>query len=364
MFAIKTTHQADPTACTRRRLLAHYRTYPNLQIEDVFKFLYQSVFGCEHLISSPETVVGGIREEYRRIPTESPADIQPLDGDYCRVPLSYLRGGMTAETLGKLFVASAKTTENGRSLLLEKLDVAMDLVREGALPFAETDFRTAAQKWADSGYPPLHHSERFRAEYHPSYRVISARFVPFLPLFTALQNRSGIVAIEGGSASGKTTLSALLEQVFPCTVFHMDDFFLRPEQRTAQRLSQVGGNVDHERFLEEVLLPLRRGEEVRYRRFDCATMTLTEEERIQPHPLVIVEGAYSMHPQLASHYDFSVFLDIDPQQQRERILHRNSPTMAQRFFEEWIPLETAYFTATNVKERCRMILPVGDLSSL
>ena len=54
----------------------------------------------------------------------------------------------------------------------------------------------------------------------------------------------------------------------------MDDFFLRPEQRTPERFSEPGGNVDRERFLSEVLLPLRQGEAVDYRRFDCATFTI------------------------------------------------------------------------------------------
>ena len=41
-----------------------------------------------------------------------------------------------------------------------------------------------------------------------------------------------IVAIDGNCASGKTTLTAQLAEHFDCNVFHMDDFFLRPEQRT------------------------------------------------------------------------------------------------------------------------------------
>lgn len=47
-----------------------------------------------------------------------------------------------------------------------------------------------------------------------------------------------LVAIEGGSASGKTTLGELLQNVYDCPVFHMDDFFLRPEQRTEARFTQ------------------------------------------------------------------------------------------------------------------------------
>ena len=184
----------------------------------------------------------------------------------------------------------------------------------------------------------------------------------FLPLFAALdklpEDRRTIVAIDGGSASGKTTLSQLLQKLYRCSVFHMDDFFLRPEQRTAARYSEIGGNVDRERFLDEVLLPLRRGDTVCYRSFDCATMTLGAEKQVQPENLVIVEGAYAMHPEMAKYYDFSAFLDINPALQRQRILHRNGTEMAQRFFDEWIPQENVYFDKTNIKQRCDLMIRI------
>ena len=68
-----------------------------------------------------------------------------------------------------------------------------------------------------------------------------------------------VVAIDGKCTSGKTTLASKLAQIYDCNVFHMDDFFLRPEQRTPERFAEIGGNVDYERFREEVLLPLKSG---------------------------------------------------------------------------------------------------------
>ena len=62
-----------------------------------------------------------------------------------------------------------------------------------------------------------------------------------------------IVAIDGKCTSGKTTLASKLAEIYDCNVFHMDDFFLRPEQRIPERLAEVGGNVDYERFQEEVI---------------------------------------------------------------------------------------------------------------
>ena len=173
-----------------------------------------------------------------------------------------------------------------------------------------------------------------------------------------------LVAIDGGSASGKTTLGALLQSIYACPVFHMDDFFLRPEQRTPERFSEPGGNVDRERFLSEVLLPLREGKAVDYRRFDCKTFTIAPPRRIEPGRLNIIEGAYAMYPDLAPYYDLTVFLAVSAEKQRERILKRNAPAQAELFFNRWIPFEQRYFAALNVPERCDLTIFLDDQTSV
>ena len=108
--------------------------------------------------------------------------------------------------------------------------------------------------------------------------------------------------------------------------------------------------------MSEVLLPLRQGEAVDYRRFDCASFTVAPPERIEPGRLNVVEGAYAMHPDLAPYYDLTVFLAISPEKQRERILKRNAPAHAKQFFDRWIPFEQRYFDALDVRNRCDLIL--------
>ena len=102
------------------------------------------------------------------------------------------------------------------------------------------------------------------------------------------QKNMVIVAIDGKCTSGKTTLAAQLAEVYDCNVFHMDDFFLRPEQRTPARFAEVGGNVDYERFREEVLLPLKSGKAFSYRPFDCSTFTLAAPVAVTPKRLNLV----------------------------------------------------------------------------
>ena len=184
-------------------------------------------------------------------------------------------------------------------------------------------------------------------------------FLPFLAEVDKLESKGdAIIAIEGGSASGKTTLASLLSEMYDCNIFHMDDFFLRPEQRTPERFAEVGGNVDRERFLDEVLIPLSEKREVCYRRFDCSEQALCSPVNVVPKRLTFVEGAYSMHPELENYYDFSLFLDVSPECQRNRILVRNSEAFAKRFFEEWIPYENRYFSETNIEERCDMTIKI------
>ena len=171
----------------------------------------------------------------------------------------------------------------------------------------------------------------------------------------SLGKKRVFLALDGPSAAGKTTLAGSLVDRFGWTLLHMDDFFLRPEQRTAERYAMPGGNVDHERFRAEVLEPLHAGREAVYRPLDCATLTLAEPICVQAGSVVLAEGAYACHPALWELFDLHLFLPVDPDTQRERILHRNGPK-AETFFDRWIPLEQTYFDAYDLPDKCDYIL--------
>lgn len=165
-----------------------------------------------------------------------------------------------------------------------------------------------------------------------------------------------IVAIDGRCGSGKSTLAARLAHELRCNVFHMDDFFPRPEQRTAERLSRPGENVDHERFLAEVLLPLYSAQPVTYRPYLCARQQLGAPATVQPTPLTIVEGSYACHPNLWEYYGLRVFLTVSPEEQLRRIENRNGPEKARMFRDRWIPFEEKYFQAFDVQARCDIVI--------
>ena len=187
-------------------------------------------------------------------------------------------------------------------------------------------------------------------KYPDRYSYMETLEVHLHHLLATNPGRPLIAAIDGRCASGKTTAAELLQKQFGWTVVHADDFFLRPEQRTPERYAEPGGNLDRERLREEVLLPLREGKPAAYRRFDCSVMELGNTVEVPASDLVIVEGSYSMHPELRDLYDMTIFFDVSSEEQLRRIEARSGKEKLQMFIDRWIPLEERYFTGCKVAE--------------
>ncbi|MGO1369012.1 uridine kinase family protein [Senegalia sp. (in: firmicutes)] len=170
------------------------------------------------------------------------------------------------------------------------------------------------------------------------------------------KNDKLLMAIDGMSASGKSSFSKLLSEEYDCNVFHMDDFFLPSKFKTQQRLEEVGGNVDYMRFKEDVMERLKGDKTFNYQIFDCKMQTLTEYRTVVPKKLNIIEGVYSMHPELIDYYDLKVFFEIDDDTQKERILDRNGNEMYKKFRDIWIPLENKYFKELNIIKKSDNII--------
>lgn len=175
-----------------------------------------------------------------------------------------------------------------------------------------------------------------------------------------IQNKASrpfLIAIDGMCGSGKTTLAASLAKELGASVFHMDDFFLQPHQRTEERLAEPGGNVDYERFKEEILDHITGPSGVTFRPFDCHAWKLADKAITIPYnDIVIVEGSYSHHPYFENNYDFKIFLEITPEEQKKRIIKRDGEAIWPMFENKWIPMENRYFEQFKTKEKSGYVL--------
>lgn len=185
--------------------------------------------------------------------------------------------------------------------------------------------------------------EQCRQRFEPAVRSISELQEKYSGIDKAL-----LVAIDGRCGSGKTTLGEYLKQKFDCNLFRMDDFFLREEQRTPERLAEIGGNVDYERFRNTVIEPVMQKRPILYQPFSCQEWKLMETEMIPFKKLNIIEGSYSMHPYFGNPYQLRIFMNISPEDQQENIKRRNGAEKAKEFQALWIPKEEAYFEKFQV----------------
>ena len=169
------------------------------------------------------------------------------------------------------------------------------------------------------------------------------------------EKKSVVVAIDGRSASGKSTLADGLAVDFDGMVIRMDHFFLPMELRGEKRV-----NVHYERFLEEVYPFIKQQMPFSYRVFDCSRMDYHGIIEIIFRPLIIIEGVYSQLPYWDDIIDLRVFCDIDAETQKERIINRNGLEQYKMFRDKWIPLEEAYFKEYDIKENCDVI--IGEIA--
>lgn len=339
-------------------LTDHARRYPLMHPCDVVKLIFQNEFGGEHLICEPSATLAWLRAERAATPDDpTVSPVEDIGNGIVRVALAALESTDAAlETLNRDFMRSAQLHVGRRKAFLEKLDVLRQLTEEKLFSFTSQELEEYLEEYVKSGCSPVSHSPAYREAYRPAYRVVrQANSVVALAWELEQLRRRGeraVIAMDGRCASGKSTLAACLGRRLGLPVVHMDDFFLRPGQRSRARLSKPGENIDHERFLEEVLLPLSVGECPVYQPFNCRTGQMEEPVRLEASPVVLVEGSYACHPALWDYYKRRVFLTVEPDRQLWRIEERDGAEELKTFRERWIPMEERYFSTFRIEDRC------------
>jgi uridine kinase len=166
-----------------------------------------------------------------------------------------------------------------------------------------------------------------------------------------------VVAMDGGSGAGKTTIARRFTRLTEVASVPLDDFYQTvipesewPHKTVEQRLNGV---FDWSRVRSEALEPLRAGRPGRWHAFDfrrglskAGTYRLRKElTEVAPAPTILVEGAYSASPPLRDLIDVAVLVDVQNQTRRLRTVarERDGTEFLARWHAIWDEVEAYYF---------------------
>ena len=152
------------------------------------------------------------------------------------------------------------------------------------------------------------------------------------------------VAIDGMAGAGKTTLAAYLSKKYGAPVVHLDDFRLPPAERPKGWETIPGGDVDFERFEEEIVAPWMEKRPLVYTTVDPVTGEMLDRRALPDGQMFLFEGTYIMHPMIRDFFDLRLFVRVGAEEQARRLAAAKVRAGALPT-ETRLDLERAYFDA-------------------
>jgi hypothetical protein len=155
-------------------LAAHYQTYQVLEPQDIYKLVYQRVFGPEHSVVRLSAARERLYLEVLQLP-ETPTSLpllEPLSSALCRVNLQPFvqHGG----SVGRLWQNFRQTVREFQPGTLEDLQRTWTLFLSTpwARHYAPERLDQFRQQMATADFPPVHHSQAYAKANAPHYRVV------------------------------------------------------------------------------------------------------------------------------------------------------------------------------------------------
>lgn len=164
----------------------------------------------------------------------------------------------------------------------------------------------------------------------------------------ARAGRTRVVAIDGRSGVGKTSLARELGGELNAPVVSLEDLY--------------GGWDGLERGIEllvaEVLEPLAAGRAARVPRYDWITGEWGEPVVLTPPELLIVEGVGAGARRAAVYESLLVWLEAPRLVRKQRALDRDGETFAP-YWDLWAAQEDAMLVRERTPERADVVLEMG-----
>ena len=157
-------------------VLEHIKQFPEMQVQDLYKLVFQAAMGSEHAVADPLQVHENLVAEIDgSIPQTGIPMTLPLSSAHplIRINLHPFRSaGGSLTDLAHAFVRTALIFQPSQDRLAQYWSCVVSMATSGKLPFIRRQLEHYGDQRRTEGYPVVHHSPQFRNIYRPAYRVV------------------------------------------------------------------------------------------------------------------------------------------------------------------------------------------------
>ena len=166
------------------------------------------------------------------------------------------------------------------------------------------------------------------------------------------KDRPLLIALDGRSGCGKSTLADLIAKRISAAIVTSDDFYSGGNDAKWESSSpeaKADQAIDWKRLRTEALEPLLTGRPARWHplAFTPGIGWIGWKEEsvvVQPAPVIILDGIYSVRAELADIVDLRVLIELPEELRRERLIAREGPDFMSRWHAIWDSAEDYYFS--------------------
>ncbi len=164
----------------------------------------------------------------------------------------------------------------------------------------------------------------------------------------ALEAPRILVCIDGPAGAGKTTLAAAMEsQRDDVTIIHMDELYNGWDDALSADLAH--------RLASHIRDPFLDGDALTYATYDWFAFRFNAPITLDPKRILVVEGVGAAQRCLRERAHFTVFIEIDTNKGRERVVQRDGDVVADHI-DAWQRAERMHFETDATRESVDLVL--------
>ena len=158
-------------------IIRQFQRYPEMKIQDLYKFIHQAGFGSEHAVKDTAMVRRWLNEEWEKVDSVNIEPVKDTINPFDNIVRVNLRSskfyGLSKEKILNDFINTANYYK-GKKKRFEQFWNWAEQISE-KIHLDKKEMSQFIKQMKKKNYPAVHHSSIYEEKYKPAYRVIMVK---------------------------------------------------------------------------------------------------------------------------------------------------------------------------------------------